>query len=141
MATALHCAPLDTITPPYTPITTNQNLRKNDWSDLEVVSDLGSGTDTRNSGGVPGSGLERVLYVCGIGSGERRESAPLWILTLFLWGLGVMVFSILYAGESGGMRERVGGENYGAYGGPSLWEWSVFLLRSASNRDEIRAAA
>lgn len=132
MATATHCAPPDTIAPPYTPITTKRDLRKNDWSDLEVVYDLGSGADTRNSGGVPGSGLERLLYVCGAGSGERREREVPWVLALFLWGLMVMVFSMLYAGE------RVGGGPKGAYGGPSLWEWSVFLLRFVNHRGRFR---
>jgi len=102
------------------------------------VCDLGSGIDTRNSGVAPGSGLERLLYVCGAGSGERREREVPWVLALFLWGLMVMVFSMLYAGESGGARERVGGGHKGAYGGPSLWEWSVFLLRFVNNRGRFR---
>jgi len=141
MDPAPHCPPRDTITPPYTPVITKRDLPKNDWSDLEVVPDLGSGTDTWNSGGVPGSGFGGVLYVCGIESRERRERAVRWVSTLLLWGLTVMVFSILYAGESGGVTERVGGGHDGAYGGPSLWEWSVFLLQFASSRGGVQAAA
>ncbi|PWW74222.1 hypothetical protein C7212DRAFT_328281 [Tuber magnatum] len=144
-ATALRRPPPDTLTPPYTPVTTKKpDPPRNDWSDLEVVCDYGDGgpeTNTLYRAGVPDPGLERGLYVCGVEGGERRGRTVSCGSVLLLWGLAVMVFGLLYARESGRVSKRVLGGHEGVYDGLYLCEWGFLLLRLIRNRGQISLGA
>ncbi|KAG0639738.1 hypothetical protein HOY80DRAFT_66885 [Tuber brumale] len=137
MAAATRCAPPEEITRPYTPTTTKPDLRVNDWSDLEVVCDLGPAVGTWNSGVIPESGTEIAPHVCGIESGEGKRRAVPWVSALIFWGLVVMAFFILYPEEGDGVGARVGGVYKGTYEGVYLWEWAFILSRFVYSRDGI----